>query len=233
MKRTQEFKPSHTPLDFSHYETEWEVARIRIIEELLPPGQGKQALDIGSGNGFFSKLLSSKSWKVTAIDTDESNLESAKEYAVHTHLGDAVDVLTDLPSSRYDFATALEIIEHMPKTRGEMLLQKILRVLKKNGKLLLSTPNRHSPEGLGGYYWSEKIRGKKWNAWDDTHVHNYTSSEILQLLKSCGFAIDRMTGYYYGGRLPVIHDFRLPLTKSAKFPLNRLGFDIIVECHKK
>ena len=122
----------------------------------------------------------------------------------------------------------------MPKPIGKKLLMEIIRILKPHGGLIISTPNRYSPEGLGDYYWGERIRGwERWTAWDSTHVHIYSSSEILRLLKTTGFAVDRVTGYYYEGRLPFIGRWKLPLTKSAMFPLNRLGFNVIVEGHKR
>jgi len=97
-----------------------------------------------------------------------------------------------------------------------------------------TSPQPSIPEGFGGYYWGEKIRGwRKWDAWDKTHVHIYSSLELLRLMKEAGFGVDRITGYYYEGLLPLIGRWRLPLTSTTRFPLNRLGFKIIVECHTR
>jgi ubiquinone biosynthesis O-methyltransferase len=233
MAAQEKFRPSRTTLDLSKYETQFERDKLKLIEEIVPYGNGRLALDVGCGPGFFSKLLAKRGWVVTGVDTDESNLVSAKRYAAETHLGDAVEVLANLAANRYDLVIAFEIIEHMPKARGELLLKQINRLLSPNGQLLISTANRYSLEGLGGYYWSERIRGERWTAWDVTHVYIYTSPEILRLLKSCGFAIKLVTGYYYGGRFPFIERLELPFKASNVFPLNRVGFDILVDCHKK
>lgn len=218
----------------SKYKKSYEANRIKILEELIPEGRGARAVDIGCGPGHFCKLLSSKDWRPVAIDAASENIESARRYATETHVGDAVGVLSMLPENRFGLVLALEIIEHMSQTHGEKLLKDIIRVIKPNGTLIISTPNRLSPEGLGGYYWGERIRGwGKWNAWDGSHVHIYSSPEILQLLELTGFAVDRVTGYYYKGRLPVIGRWRLPLVKSTMFPFNRIGFNIMIECHKR
>jgi hypothetical protein len=87
--------------------------------------------------------------------------------------------------------------------------------------------------GLGEYYWGEKVRGwGKWTAWDATHVHIYSSCEIASFVKAFGFVLDRVTGYHYEGTLPFIGRYRLPLEKSARFPISWMGFNVMLECHK-
>jgi len=234
VRANHDFRPSHTPFDLARYDSPYERARTKILEEFIASGDGKSALDIGCGPGYFSKVLTTKGWRTTAIDTDRENIEKVSAFVAEAHLGDATSVLSKLRENQYGLVLALEIIEHMPKNHGENFLKSILSVLKPNGKLIVSTPNRLSPEGVGGYYWGEKIRGwGKWDAWDSTHVHIYTSCGILSLLKRIGFAVDRITGFYYEGRLPVIGNWRLPLVKSRVFPFNRVGFNIMIECHRR
>ena len=223
--------PKLTVFDFSRYENPYQIDRIKIIEELIPAADGANAVDIGCGPGYFSKMLSAKGWRTTAIDATAENIEHARQYAMETYLGDGISVLSKLPENSYRLVLALEIIEHMPKSHGEEFLRAITRVIEPNGTLIISTPNRFSPQGLGGYYWGEKIRRVgKWYAWDITHVHIYSSAEILKLLRLTGFVVNRVIGYYYVGSLPLIGRWRLPLVKSAVFPLNRFGFNIIIEC---
>src|SRR5262245_22491235 len=233
MHSISKFNPTNTPFDFTRYDALYEMDRIKIIEALIPDGHEKHAIDIGCGPGYFSKVLSNKGWKTTAIDTSSVNIESAKTYADETHAGDAISVLSEIPNSCYDLAILLEVIEHMPKIHGQTLIEQASRVLKPGGKLIISTPNKLSPEGLGEYYWGEKVLGRNWNAWDPTHVYIYSSWEIVRVLKAAGLVRDKITGYYYKGRLPVIGYWSLPMKSSSVFPFNRLGFDIILECHKK
>ena len=171
MHSISKFNPTNTPFDFTRYDALYEMDRIKIIEALIPDGHEKHAIDIGCGPGYFSKVLSNKGWKTTAIDTSSVNIESAKTYADETHAGDAISVLSEIPNSCYDLAILLEVIEHMPKIHGQTLIEQASRVLKPGGKLIISTPNKLSPEGLGEYYWGEKVLGRNWNAWDPTHVH--------------------------------------------------------------
>jgi len=228
------FQPFNTPFTLSKYDDPYEKSRIEILRDLIPTSHGESAIDCGCGPGYFSNVLTQKDWYVTALDTDPANIKSAAGHAAEVRLGDASAVLATLPDSHYGLVLALEILEHMPKTVGASLLQNIVRVLKPSGRLIISTPNKFSPEGLGGYYWGEKIRHwSKWDAWDQTHVHIYSSWEFVRLLKASGFVVDKITGYYYRGHLPLIGNWRLPFTKCTRFPFNWTGFNIIVECHKR
>jgi 2-polyprenyl-3-methyl-5-hydroxy-6-metoxy-1,4-benzoquinol methylase len=234
MKLEEEYHPSPTPKDFHSYETSpYQIARCQIIQNLMPAGNGRLAIDIGCGPGFFCQMLSDKGWETTAIDLDTSNLDSARRWASKMILGDVLDVLSNLPSNEYEFALALEIIEHMPKSYGRSLLTKINRILKPGGKLLLSTPNKFSLEGLNGHYLLEKVlRRGKWNAWDNTHVHIYSSPEIIKLLKDNGYCLDKIVGFWYETGLPVLGRLRLPFQKTERYPFNRFGFKIILSCTK-
>jgi len=210
MQQKIDFQPSHTPFDFSKYNSPYELIRTEIIQNMIVPCQQRKAIDIGCGPGFFSKLLKNNGWQVTAIDTDQENIKNTSEYATETYQGDAIVILSELSESQYDLAFALEIIEHMPLAFGVSLLEGTYKVLKPGGELLISTPNKHSPEGLAGCYWKEKIRGKrKWDAWDSTHVYIYSSWEILKLLKRIGFKIDLVTGYHYKVFFPMIGSRKL------------------------
>jgi 2-polyprenyl-3-methyl-5-hydroxy-6-metoxy-1,4-benzoquinol methylase len=212
----------------------YEKQRTRIVSSLIPDdGKGKTALDIGCGSGWFTRILSQRGWNPHAIDLDQQNIKQAQKFAANVFQGDAVGILKGLPGGSYDFALALEIIEHVDKKKAKELLQDIHRVLKPRGALLISTPNRFSPEGWIGRLCSilSGIRGK-WNAWDSSHVHVYSSMELIRLLKETGFRIGRVTGFWFGARISSKLHFPSLLIRSSFFPMNRMGFNTIVLCLK-
>jgi 2-polyprenyl-3-methyl-5-hydroxy-6-metoxy-1,4-benzoquinol methylase len=234
MSGNEAFIPTSIRFDFSKYEDPYEVTRVDLVRALIPDGNGGQAIDVGSGPGFFSKLLAEKQWNVTAIDTARTNLDQAAAYARTTRLGDAVTVLKGVPSGQYELAIALELIEHMPRHIGVELIGEIVRVLRPGGTLLLSTPNRHSPEGLYGFYYGEKIkRAGKWLAWESTHVYIYSASEIIRIAEGQGLSVSTVAGYWYRGKLPVIGFWGSPRLVSSRFPLNRFGFNVVLSCRKR
>lgn len=229
-----QFQFPRTPIDDAKYARgEYEPGRVRLLESLIPDGVGRKAIDLGCGSGYFCQVLNRKEWSVLAVDTAPENIANAGRFAVEARVGDAGRVLSDLPDGEASLVLALELIEHMPKPYGQALLREIRRVLEPGGGLLLSTPNRHSPEGLSGYYWGEKLRGwGRWMAGDPTHVHIYTSAEIVRLLRECGFAVERQIGYWYEGLLPLSGRWRLPLASSSRFPFNRIGYNLMLKCRR-
>ena len=224
---------SFTSMNLSKYQTPYETHRSKIITELIPSGERRSALDIGCGPGYYSSILLDKGWNVTAIDVDPKNIDAVKTIATETFLGDAHRILLEQPERKYDLVIALEIIEHLSKGDGEILLGDIRRVLKPEGVLLISTPNKFSPEGLVEHYYAEKIMGRrKWTAWDDTHRYIYSSCEIIKLLNLTKLSVTKTIGYWYNVWLPFVGQWGLPILASTRFPLNHLGFNVIIECHK-
>jgi 2-polyprenyl-3-methyl-5-hydroxy-6-metoxy-1,4-benzoquinol methylase len=200
----------------------YEQERCRIIETLIPRGKGL-AVDIGCGSGYFTRTVRDRGWHVTGVDAEPGNCRLAGRYAHKVLCGDAVACLSQLEPSSVDFAIALEIIEHLDET--EEFLGALHRVVKPRARLLISTPNRYSLEGLYGHYWGEKLcRGKKWTAWDDNHVRVFSSLEFLGLLRRCGWRPEKVVGYHYKGRVS------LPIKRSYRWPLNLFGFNTIVLC---
>ena len=234
MTKAENFEASHTPFSPEKYgRSPYEIKRAEILQNMLPPSDGARAIDVGCGPGFFSKQLTKRGWLTTSVDTDASNLEYAKPFVEQTFCGDALAVLPQLPQETYSLALALEIIEHMPEERGNTLLAEIRRVLQRGARLIISTPNRHSPEGLGGYYWGEKMRGgERWDAWDPTHVRIYSARELIRLLRENGFSIDRVTGYHYYGRIPILGRWKLPIDSTNRGPFNLFGFNVIIEARR-
>lgn len=224
------FRPSKTVIDPAKYgDALYEVKRLDTLKNAIPAGGRKKAVDIGSGPGVITRMLTEIGWVVTSIDTEPQNLDRAKVWADQTTPGDANSVLPLYPPESFDLAVALEIIEHMPREEGGQMVANIRRVLKPGGRLLLSTPNRYSLPGLKGYYWEEKIRRRgTWNAWDPTHVYIYSTPEIVRILERQRFLIENIVGYWYG----VNEYLRLPFYSTSLFPINYLGFNTIINCTK-
>jgi len=95
-------------------------------------------LDVGSGCGFFLKLMKEAGWDVLGIDPSESFAEyAAKENGVNTVLGTIETA--DLRENQFDVVTMWYVLEHVLDPRG--VLKRAYSLLKPGGLLVLRVPN--------------------------------------------------------------------------------------------
>jgi 2-polyprenyl-3-methyl-5-hydroxy-6-metoxy-1,4-benzoquinol methylase len=194
----------------------------------------KEIVDLGCGNGAMVLFSADRFRKVTAIDIDSEILQVARSRIRKGNV-EWLKYNLNLPlprifRGRFDVAIALEIIEHMDSP--ENFLETVRSCLKQQGTLILSTPNLASLEAFAGGIWAWRS-GRKYTAWDSSHKNLFTSKGILSLLRKSGFSPYRIIGYHYDvDVLPMMKvGFNFPVVKTSRFPLNRVGFNIIVESH--
>lgn len=197
---------------FMKFQSNFEKNRLSLIDWLIPYTRDSlKALDVGCAIGIFTNLLYQKGYEVLGIDSDQELLALARNrYRQCTFkLMNALHL--DLAPSTFDFVLALELIEHLDNPYK--LLKNIHQVLKKDGVILLSTPNRLSLEGVRGAVM-ERVASINWNAWDVEHKHVYTSIEITRLVRKF-FEIETVVGYYY-----------IPMVPSVKYDIvKKIGLD--------
>jgi ubiquinone/menaquinone biosynthesis C-methylase UbiE len=112
----------------------------------------KQVLDIASGEGYGSANLSKFARSVVGVDIDSKSVEYANQkYGDHPNLEFVLGACEaiPLPSQSVDLVTSFETIEHHDK--HEEMMQEIKRVLKHEGLLIISSPNRLTYSDLPGY----------------------------------------------------------------------------------
>lgn len=166
------------------------------IESWLNTIENKCVLEIGVGSGGVSKFLAKKNI-VYALDIDESLLEKLeKEMLPNVHLIYADARKMPFKADFFDVIICREVIEHMSKEDGAKMLNNFKKILKTNGSLLISTPNRYSPEGIFSTILLTFV-GRKWNAWDSSHKYIYNIFEFKNLLESQGFHVRCVRGEYY------------------------------------
>jgi glycosyltransferase involved in cell wall biosynthesis/ubiquinone/menaquinone biosynthesis C-methylase UbiE len=104
---------------------------------------GKSVLDIASGEGYGSALLAKVADSVVGVDISFESIEYAKDqYGNHKNLSFLVGSCDHIPLTEksVDVVVSFETIEHHDK-HEEMMLE-IKRVLKQDGILIISSPNR-------------------------------------------------------------------------------------------
>jgi 2-polyprenyl-3-methyl-5-hydroxy-6-metoxy-1,4-benzoquinol methylase len=123
----------------------WHAQKFERVIDCLPKGKGQSVLDIGCFSGSFLSLLP-EDWfsRQLGVDILKDQIQYAEDKYGSPHrafrLIPEIAKLRDL-GERFDCVTSIEVIEHLqPEVVGE-LLGNAARLLKENGKLILTTPN--------------------------------------------------------------------------------------------
>lgn len=126
----------------------------------------KVVLDIASGSGYGTKMLSSSAKKVYGVDVNEVAVNYAtKHYGsknIEYKVGDGE--LIPLPDNSVDVVVTFETIEHIKDY--EKFVAEVQRVLKPEGLAIVSTPN--DLEFAEGNHF---------------HLHEFEYTELTSLLK--------------------------------------------------
>lgn len=105
-------------------------------------------LDAACGVGFGTFMLSEKAGKIFGIDVSQEAIEYAKKNYLNKNIEYKVMDVEKLffKDNFFDLVISFETIEHIKNP--EIFLAEIKRVLKKDGILIISTPNKDTaPKG--------------------------------------------------------------------------------------
>lgn len=128
-------------------------------------------VEVGSGEGYGTNLISSCCKQIVGLDVDKNTIiHSSKKYRAKNikfikYNGKKIP----LDKKTYDVALSFQVIEHV--IDDNLYLKEIHKVLKNNGFLLLTTPNKT---------YRLKPNQKPWNRF---HVREYYPNELKILLK--------------------------------------------------
>lgn len=158
----------------SRYERELVARHIfayrRAASDFLNPEDA--LLEIGSGEGYGSRILAGHAASVTAMDADHDAIAHASaRYMANnlkfmTHRGEVLP----FPDASFDKVVAFQVIEHLRDPAP--FLNEAARVLKPGGRLLLTTPNRAH----------RLAEGQK--PWYKFHVREFSALELSSLLRN-------------------------------------------------
>ena len=103
----------------------------------------------GCGTSIGSRgteaLLTEAGFNARGVDLDDEMLSPCRDRGLSVSVGDALSCLRDLPDASQVVVSGFHLVEHIPFSDLQMLIQEAMRVLKPAGLLILETPN---PENL-------------------------------------------------------------------------------------
>jgi GT2 family glycosyltransferase/protein-L-isoaspartate O-methyltransferase len=148
----------------------------------LPLVKGKDVLDVASGEGYGSAMLASRARSVQGVDISQEAVDhAAGRYSALTNLkylqGSAAAI--PLADDSVDVVVSFETIEHLMEQ--EEMMAEIRRVLRSDGVLVMSSPNKEVYSDRAGYH-------------NDFHVKELYQAEF-QALVGRYFPASRLCGH--------------------------------------
>lgn len=146
------------------------LQRYQSVTELV---KNKTVLDAACGEGYGSDILSKSAYHVYGLDIDEQSIKHAKETYGKLNIDFLVGSIEKLPfeDAFFDVIVSFETIEHVNEDLQNKFLNEIKRVLKKDGLLIISTPNK-------------EVYSEYRNYSNPFHVKEFYKDEFYDFLKS-------------------------------------------------
>jgi len=177
---------------------------------LLPDGGGKRLLDVGCGIGAIALELQKRGFQVTGVDFSEVAVNRCLERGLNAFVSDVDGDGLKFADKTFDVVWAGDVIEHV--FDPIFLLEEVDRVLKDNGRLLMSVPNNFTlAKRLKIFLSGKSPQSNIYRRLRQCKHHTFFSSELLEyMLGEAKLAVDRYFSI-----------FKLPKTKTERVTANK------------
>jgi ubiquinone/menaquinone biosynthesis C-methylase UbiE len=162
--------------------------------------RGSSVVDVATGTGYGAAALrAAGAYSVCALDSSLAALEFGRNrYGTSASRADAHEL--PLTTGSVDVVVSLETIEHLSRPRT--FLREVHRVLRREGRLLVSTPNATLSDG-GNHH----------------HVKEFSRMELEDALQATGFALTKRAGQHWHLGPHLLH--RVPGVRRLAFEIER------------
>ena len=192
------------------YGWRWEFDE--FISDLDNDSNRWKVLEIGCGEGLVLERLQGK-YDVCGIDFNTYAINVATSRGVEAYSMTVDKFIGEFPDRKFDVIALFQVIEHLD--RPIEFLNRIRSILKKDGRIFISTPNPLRTSLIG-----------KRESWDypPHHLTRFTEDGISSLLKNAGFTVIRTKSQpldFDSYNLSILYANRL-LGNTFKIDMSRL-----------
>ena len=143
--------------------------------------KNEKLLDIGSGSGQFLYEMKSLGLDVYGVEPGEFDEKATKKEGLEIKKSNLKEA--KFKKETFDLITMSHVLEHVSNPLEN--LEEIHRILKKNGRFIISVPNYNS--------LAYKIFGSNWYQLDiPRHLFDYSDKILKRVLEERGFKIIKM-----------------------------------------
>jgi 2-polyprenyl-3-methyl-5-hydroxy-6-metoxy-1,4-benzoquinol methylase len=168
--------------------TAWHMLTIPYLPDL----SGKRVLEIGCGNGIFARYLATQGAELVAADFSEEAISNTRK---RLEGFEATVMVADIqripfPDESFDVVVSQETLEHVPDPA--LALEELVRVTRRGGKLIVTTPNYLSLMAL--WRITCKIVGKPYSELGQPINQPLVLFRRVRTLRRLGCRVDAVAG---------------------------------------
>ena len=117
----------------------------RLSKVVREVGKKTRVLNAGCGDGIYDFYLKNKVKEMASIDLNKGDIEIARKLNPERYLMYCIGDIETMPfkSDTFDCVICTDVIEHL--TNDMEAISEICRLLKKGGKLIVTTPSKDFP----------------------------------------------------------------------------------------
>jgi len=190
----------------------WHYSKQAAIGKLLKPEPIDNVLDVGCGSGVITSYLGMFANSATGIDGNadaigfaKNQFENQKTFFLQGLVDEKFSIDTEI-----DKIYCLEVIEHIYYQQSFEMLKMFYNLLKKDGKVFISTPNYKSFWPL--IEWLMDQTGVAPQLLEEQHVEFYNKNKLKKLCIDVGFKIELLVTNCFAA--PWIAPFSWTLAKK-------------------
>ncbi len=189
-----------------------------ILRLLAGRGRGLRILELGTADGFLTRLMVQQGHRVVGVESDPSAARAARAFCEELYCGDIEAI--DLPAGEpFDCVLLADVLEHLREPAA--VLRRLRPALAPGGGILVSVPNvAHLTVRLGLLLGRFQYADR--GILDRGHLRFFTLGSLLAMLRECGFAPVRVLA------TPAPLQIVFPITRHDVFlPLHRLHMAVV------
>jgi len=179
---------------------------IRFDEFYKNDVKKKRFLDIGCATGLLLNHMKSKGWITKGVEICKQSAEyGIKNFGLDVFTGTLEEAA--FPDHYFDAVHFSHLIEHVPDPKA--LLLEIRRILKRDGRMILTTPN-------AGGFQARAAKGT-WRSAIPDHIYLFTKKTMKTLLERTEYKIIKQLswGGIPAGKRPGV--IKKPADRLAKY----------------
>lgn len=180
----------------------WHRNKLFVVQKLLPFQKTNTLLDLGTGSGNLELTVAKYVHKIVGVDYNDEALAFLHKQLNKKNIHNVFLVESDIrdlkqirTTDRFDYIIMIDTIEHIAIKEAEMLVRKMKKYLRANGKVFIITPNYHSLWLIMEWILDRMAILPKFA--NHQHLAKYTKNNLANLFIKHGYTVNALASFNF------------------------------------